>query len=137
MAFDAMDTVRGCLKLFTGMLDTITFRPERMEKSARGGFTNATDAADYLVNHGVPFRDAHGIIGRMVLYCIDQGKALDDLTLEEFKEFSPAFEEDIYEAIAISTCVNRRLTDGAPGRKAMEEVIYDRKKELEWLERKA
>ncbi len=134
-AFDAMDTVMGCIRLFTGMLETLTFRPERMEKSARGGFTNATDAADYLVNHGVPFRDAHGIIGRMVLYCIDEGKALDDLTMEEFKSFSEVFEEDIYEAIAISTCVNRRLTDGAPGRAAMEKVIEERKLELEHTER--
>lgn len=123
LVFDAIDTVKGCIALFTGMLDTITFCKERMNDSARCGFTNATDAADYLVCRGVPFRDAHGIIGRLVLYCIEQKKALDDLSLEEYKAVSPVFEEDIYEAISMETCVNRRLTIGAPGKEAMEKVI--------------
>lgn len=123
LVFDAIDTVKGCIALFTGMLDTLTFCKDRMNESARHGFTNATDAADYLVNHGVPFRDAHGIIGRLVLYCIEQKKALDDLSLEEFKSISPVFEADIYEAISMETCVNKRLTTGAPGKAAMEEVI--------------
>ncbi|BAK48381.1 MAG: argininosuccinate lyase [Lachnospiraceae bacterium] len=123
LAFDAMDTVKGCIRLFTGMISTIKFNKERMKDSARHGFTNATDAADYLVNKGVPFRDAHGIIGRMVLYCIDAHKAIDDLTLEEFRQFSDAFEEDIYDAVSIHTCVEKRLTIGAPSRSAMEQVI--------------
>lgn len=123
LVFDAIDTVKGCIALFTGMLDTITFCKERMNDSARCGFTNATDAADYLVCRGVPFRDAHGIIGRLVLYCIEQKKALDDLSLEEYKAVSPVFEEDIYEAISMETCINRRLTIGAPGKEAMEKVI--------------
>ena len=99
------------------------FRKEQMEESAKGGFTNATDAADYLVNHGVPFRDAHGIVGRLVLYCIEQDKALDDMTLEEYKAISDVFEEDIYEAISMETCVNKRMTIGAPGKDAMKKVI--------------
>lgn len=123
MAFDAMDTVNKSLVLFTGMLDTITFCKERMSDSARHGFTNATDAADYLVNHGVPFRDAHGIVGQLVLYSIRQKKALDDLSLEEYQAISPVFEADIYEAISMETCVNKRLTVGAPGKAAMEEAI--------------
>lgn len=123
LAFDAMDTVKGCIGLFTGMISTMQFNTETMEKSASHGFTNATDAADYLVNHGVPFRDAHGIIGRMVLACIDADKALDDLTLEEFQSFSPVFGPDIYDAISMTTCVNKRLTIGAPGKEAMEKVI--------------
>jgi argininosuccinate lyase len=94
-----------------------------MEQSAKGGFTNATDAADYLVNHGVPFRDAHGIIGRIVLYCIDREIAIDDMSLEELRSFSPVFKEDVYEAISMETCVNKRLTIGAPGAEAMEQVI--------------
>ena len=85
LTFDAYDTVKGCLALFNGMLKTITFHKDIMEQSAKHGFTNATDAADYLVNHGVPFRDAHGIVGRLVLYCIDKGIALDDMSLEEYK----------------------------------------------------
>ncbi len=121
--FDAIDTVKGCLALFTGMVSTMSFRKDRMEASAKGGFTNATDAADYLVNHGVPFRDAHGIVGQLVLFCIDKGIALDDMTLEEFKAISPVFEEDIYEAISLETCVSKRNTIGAPGRVAMEKVI--------------
>ncbi len=94
--FDAIDTTKGCLALFTGMLRTMKFREQNMEASAKNGFTNATDAADYLVKHGVPFRDAHGIVGQLVLYCIDKDIALDDMTLEEYKAISPVFEEDIY-----------------------------------------
>lgn len=121
--FDAIDTVKGCLALFTGMLDTMKFRKQIMEKSARNGFTNATDAADYLVNRGVPFRDAHGIVGQLVLYCLEKGIALDDMKLEEFQAISPVFEEDIYDAIRMETCINKRVTLGAPGKEAMERVI--------------
>ena len=123
LSFDAMDTANGCIQLFDGMLATMTFRRDVMEKSAKHGFTNATDAADYLVNHGVPFRDAHGIVGQIVLYCIDKGIAIDDMSLEELQEISPVFEQDIYEAISMDTCVNKRLTIGAPGKEAMDRVI--------------
>ena len=121
--FDALDTVSDSITLFDGMLSTLTFNKDVMAKSARNGFTNATDAADYLVVHGIPFRDAHGIIGRLVLYCIDKNCALDDLSLDEFKQFSPAFEQDIYEAISLKTCVEKRNTIGAPGTKAIERMI--------------
>ncbi len=123
LAFDAMDTAKGCIALFNGMLATMKFNKEVMEKSSKNGFTNATDAADYLVNHGVPFRDAHGIVGQIVLYCIDKNIAIDDMSLEELKAISPVFEEDIYDAISMETCVNKRLTIGAPGKEAMEKVI--------------
>lgn len=123
LTFDAIDTVKGCLSLFTGMMDTIRLNPEQMAESAKHGFTNATDAADYLVNHGVPFRDAHGIIGQLVLTCIDKGCSLDELPLDEYKKISPVFEEDIYKAISMETCVERRNTIGAPGQTAMKAVI--------------
>ena len=123
LTFDAIDTTKGCIALFTGMIDTMVFNKENMENSAKHGFTNATDAADYLVNKGVPFRDAHGIVGQLVLYCLDKKIALDDMSIEEYKKISPVFEEDIYEAIAIKTCVEKRTTIGAPGREAMEKVI--------------
>lgn len=123
LTFDAIDTVKGCLVLFTGMLSTMTFRKDVMEASAKKGFTNATDAADYLVNHGVAFRDAHGIVGQLVLYCIERDMALEDMTLEEFKAISPVFEEDVYEAISLKTCVEKRVTMGAPGQVAMRQVI--------------
>ncbi len=129
-AFDAIDTAKGCLALFTGMLATMRFKKERMEESAKHGFTNATDAADYLVNHGVPFRDAHGIVGQLVLLCIEKEIALDNLPLEEYQKISPAFGEDIYDAISMETCVNKRVTAGAPGRTAMEEEIAECKKYL-------
>ena len=129
--FDAIDTTTMCLTLFTGMMDTIVFNKDVMEASAKNGFTNATDVADYLVNHGVPFRDAHGISGRLVLRCIAENKALDDLTLEEYKEECPVFEEDIYEAISMKTCVERRLTPGAPGEPVMRQVIAENKAYLE------
>ena len=122
-SFDAIDTVKGCVLLFTGMLATISFRTPVMEASARKGFTNATDAADYLVNHGVPFRDAHGIVGRLVLKCIEENKAMDDLTLDEYRAECDAFEDDIYEAISLKTCVNRRLTKGGPAPDAVMEYI--------------
>ena len=125
LTFDAIDTLKSCLTLFNGMLKTIRFCPDAMAASARSGFTNATDAADYLVKHGVPFRDAHGIIGQLVLYCLEQDKALDDLTLEEFRSFSPVFDADIFDAISMEACVNRRLTAGAPGPSAMEDVIRE------------
>lgn len=121
--FDAIDTVKGCLSLFTGMMKTMTFNKDRMEDSAKNGFTNATDAADYLVNHGVPFRDAHGIVGQLVLLCIDKNISLDDLSLDEYQKISPAFEEDIYEAVSMKTCVEKRNTIGAPGQDAMKKVI--------------
>ena len=121
--FDAIDTAKGCLALFTGMLRTMKFRKEVMENSAKNGFTNATDAADYLVNRGVAFRDAHGIVGQLVLYCIEKDIALDDMTLDEYKAISPVFEEDIYEAISMKTCVEKRMTIGAPSKEAMEKVI--------------
>ena len=130
--FDAIDTVKGCLSLFTGMLETMKFQKDVMADSAKNGFTNATDAADYLVNRGVPFRDAHGIIGRLVLYCIEEGKAIEELGMSEFKEISPVFEEDIYEAVSLETCVGKRNTIGAPGEEAMEYVI---KIEQEYLKK--
>ena len=130
LTFDAIDTVKGCLALFTGMISTMTFRRDVMEASAKNGFTNATDAADYLVNHGVPFRDAHGIVGQLVLLCIQKGIALDDLSLEEYQKISPVFEEDIYEAISMKTCVEKRMTIGAPGPDMMRKVIETYRKLL-------
>ncbi len=123
LTFDAIDTAKGCLALFEGMLSTLTFRTDVMENSAKKGFTNATDAADYLVNHGVPFRDAHGIVGRLVLYCVERDMALEDMSLSELKSISPVFEEDIYQAVSLKTCVDKRLTIGAPGKAAMEKVL--------------
>ena len=115
MTFDAIDTTKGCIHLMSGMLRTAAFNKERMADSARGGYTNATDAADYLVKKGVPFRDAHSIIGRLVLTCIDKGIPMDDLALEDWKKECDVFEEDIYEAISLKTCVEQRRTTGAPG----------------------
>ena len=129
-AFDAIDTAQACISLFSEMLSTITFRGDVMRLSAVRGFTNATDAADYLVVKGVPFRDAHGIIGRLVLHCIDVNKSIEELTLQDLKQFSPAFEEDIYEAVSLKTCVEKRLTLGAPGSEMMKKVIGQEK---EWL----
>lgn len=123
LTFDAMDTVKGCLALFTGMIKTVRFNKDIMASSAMNGFTNATDAADYLVLKGVPFRDAHGIIGRLVLYCIDKDKAIDELSITELKDICPEFDEDIYDHISLKTCVEKRVTFGAPGREAMEKAI--------------
>ena len=123
LTFDAIDTVKGCILLFTGMMKTIQFKKDVMEVSAMKGFTNATDAADYLVKHGVPFRDAHGIIGQLVLYCIEKDKAIDELSMDELKAISPVFEADVYDEISLETCVNKRLTYGAPSPEVMKQVI--------------
>ena len=131
LTFDAIDTVKGCVSLFTGMVSTMGFRKDVMETSAKNGFTNATDVADYLVNKGVPFRDAHGVSGRLVLKCIAKDCALDDLTLEEFKEESPVFDQDVFEAISMKTCVEKRNTIGAPGQEAMKKVVEIYKKRME------
>ena len=130
VAFDAFETVKNCIKLFTGMLSTVKFNKEVMASSATKGFTNATDAADYLVKHGMPFRDAHRVIGEIVLYCIDKNIAIDDMRMDELKKFSELFEEDIYEEISLKTCVSKRLTIGAPGEEAMKKVISQNKKFL-------
>ncbi len=131
LTFDAMDTVKGCLLLFTGMLETMKFNRDIMAKSAVNGFTNATDAADYLVGKGVPFRDAHGIIGRLVLYCIEKNTCIDALPLEELQAISPVFASDVYGAVSLKTCVEKRLTTGAPGQAAMREIIRINREFLE------
>lgn len=130
LTFDAIDTVKGCILLFTGMVKTMKFRKDAMAKSAKGGFTNATDVADYLVNKGMPFRDAHSVSGRLVLRCIEKDCALDDLSLEEFKKESELFEEDIFFAISLETCVNKRETYGAPSRANMQQAINEYKEIL-------
>ena len=130
LSFDAMDTVADCIALFTGMIKTMKFRKDRMAKSAMNGFTNATDAADYLVGKGVPFRDAHGIIGHLVLYCIEKDTSIDALSLEELRSISDKFDEDIYDAISLKTCVEKRLTIGAPGAEMMKQVIEKNKEYL-------
>ncbi len=131
LTFDAIDTVKSSLALFTGMVASMVFRKDVMEASAKKGFTNATDAADYLVSRGVPFRDAHGIVGQLVLRCLEKGIGLDELPLDEFRQISPVFDSDIYEAVSLKTCVEKRLTVGAPGQEAMIQAIESYKKRLE------
>ena len=129
--FDAIDTVKECVTMFMQMVDTMKFKKDVMERSASKGFTNATDAADYLVKHGMPFRDAHGVIGQLVLTCIEKNKAIDEMSLDELKEISDVFEDDIFEAVSLKTCVEKRLTTGAPGITAMKTVIAEYKKYME------
>ena len=135
ISFDAIDTVKSLIKLMSGMLSSMKFNNERMAKSARGGFTNATDAADYLVKKNVAFRDAHEIVGRLVLYGIEHGKALDDFSLEEFRNISEYFDYDIYDAISLKTCVEKRNTKGAPGLTAIMNEIKESKKLLESIKK--
>ncbi|MCR4845370.1 MAG: argininosuccinate lyase [Eubacterium sp.] len=123
LTFDAIDTVKGCTMLFEGMIRTMKVNKDKMKASAMNGFTNATDAADYLVKKGVPFRDAHGIIGKLVLYCIDNSKAIEELSISELKSISDVFDEDVYDAISLETCVGKRNTIGAPGPDAINKVL--------------
>ncbi|KAI4453385.1 argininosuccinate lyase [Holotrichia oblita] len=123
--FDAVDTVEMCLPVFTRMLDTMQINRDKMYSSAKCGFMNATDAADWLVKNGVPFRDAHEIIGKMVLYCINHNKSLDELSLQEYQSFSDVFDASIYEAISLEKCVNARIVDGGPSADYIGKLIAD------------
>ncbi|MBR5219052.1 MAG: argininosuccinate lyase [Clostridia bacterium] len=131
--FDAVDTVKMCLPVFTKMIATMKVNEQKMREGAAGGFTNATDAADYLVKKGLPFREAHEIVGKMVLYATKQGKALDELTLAEYKELSPIFDEDIYDAINLKTCVDGRAIIGGPAESAVLEAIAFAEKNIETI----
>lgn len=121
--FDAVDTLMMCLPVFTRMIATMTVNKQNMYKAAKGGFMNATDAADWLVKQGVPFRDAHAIVGRLVLYCVNNNKSLDELSISEFKEVSDVFTEDIYRAISLETCVNSRTVEGGPSEEYISRLI--------------
>lgn len=126
-AFDAVDTLTLCLPVFTNMLATSKFRKENMNEGAKKGFTNATDAADYLVKCGIPFRDAHKIIGEMVAYAIANKISLDEIPMEVLKEFSPLIKEDFYTAISLETCVNERSVYGGPSPEAIQTSIDNAK----------
>ncbi len=128
--FDSVDTVKMCLPVFTQMVLTMKVRNDKMLNAAKGGFTNATDIADYLVKKGVPFRDSHGIIGKMVAYCIKNNKSIDELSLQELKEFSARFEEDVYAAISLETCVNGRRLPGGPAADSVKASIQKAKEQL-------
>ncbi len=130
LTFDAIDTTKGCIALFNGMMATIKFKKDTMARSAMMGFTNATDAADYLVKKGVAFRDAHEIIGRLVLYCIEKNTSIDKLCLQELKEISSVFEEDVFSEISLEACVEKRLTYGAPGSLVMKRQVEENEKYL-------
>ena len=125
--FDSIDTVKMCLPVFTNMIKTAVFNKTNMYKAAKGGFTNATDAADWLVKKGVPFRDAHAILGHLVLYCINNDKGLEDLTLDEFRAISPVFDESVYEAISVEKCVEARSIPGGPSPEYIKKLIEQNK----------
>lgn len=129
--FDAIDTLKLCIPVFNKMISTMKINKLNMRNGASGGFTNATDAADYLVKKGMPFRQAHEVIGKMVLYAIENNKSLEDFSMEEFKACSDIIQEDIYNAISMETCVNERKIIGAP---APEAVMYSVNKGREFLE---
>ncbi len=121
--FDCIDTIKAVLPPFTGMIKTMTVRKDNMEKAALGGFTNATDLADYLVKKGLPFRETHAISGKLVHYCIENGISLLDVSLDKLKEFSPAFEEDVYDAISLKTCVEGRSLTGGPAPETVKNYL--------------
>ncbi|SFR05137.1 argininosuccinate lyase [Desulfoscipio geothermicus] len=129
--FDAVDTVKKCLIIFKPMVATMRVKKENMARAARGGFTNATDLADYLVQRGIPFREAHEIVGRTVAYCLERDKSLDDLSLEEFRRFSDAIDEDVYEAISIARCVAARNVTGGPAPEAVQKAIRAARERLD------
>ena len=128
--FDTRDTLVKGLTVFTAMLKTVTFRKDVMERGASGGFTNATDCADYLVKKGVAFRDAHKVVGELVAHCLNENKALLDLTLEELKQFHPAFEQDVFDDLSMIACVEKRKIPGAPAPEMVQRAIDSARKEL-------
>lgn len=121
--FDVIDTIKGVLPPFTGMMKTMTIRKDNMEAAALGGFTNATDLADYLVRKGIPFRETHAISGKLVHYCIENNTTLEKLTLEQFKQFSDLIEDDVYDAISLETCVNKRTLTGGPAPETVKKYL--------------
>ncbi len=129
--FDARDTLVKGLTVFTAMLRAVTFRTDVMEKGAAGGFTNATDCADYLVKRGVPFRDAHRVVGELVAHCLSENKALLDLTLPELRAFHPAFEADVFDALSLRACVEKRQIPGAPAPEMVRRAIEEGRREME------
>ena len=128
--FDARDTLVKGLTVFTAMLKTVTFRKEEMERGASGGFTNATDCADYLVKKGLPFRDAHKVVGELVAYCLNEKKALLDLNLEELRKFHPAFEQDVFDDLSMIACVEKRAIPGAPAPEMVQQAIDSAREKL-------
>ncbi len=127
--FDAVNTVKMCLPVFTQMLLTMKIKKDNMLNGAKGGFTNATDVADYLVKHGLPFRDAHSVVGKLVAYCIEHNTVIDAVPLDTLKEFSDLIEEDIYDEISLDTCVNQRKLVGGPAMETMKKIIDNYKKD--------
>ncbi len=130
--FDCIDTVKKCLLVFAPMLQTARFKTERMARAARGGFTNATDLADYLVDKGLPFRDAHEVVGKAVLHCIGKGIALEEIPLEHYQGFCPLIDSDVYGYIDVAACVARRRIPGGP---APEEVNRAIEEAVQWIGR--
>ncbi len=128
--FDSVDTVKACLEVFDAMINNIEIKKEVMEKATKSGFLNATDLADYLVNKSVPFRDAHSIVGRIVFYALEKNKAIEDLSMDELKEFSSAFEDDIYKKIEIDNCIESKLSYGSTSKHSVEIMIKEAKKSL-------
>ena len=128
--FDAYDTLSACLEMMTGMLSTMTIKADVMASSAKSGFMNATDAADYLVAKGLPFRNCHETIGKMVLYCIEQGKALEDLSLEELKSFSPLFEADVYDQISVEACIKSKKSQGSTSFDSVKNQLEEIQKQM-------
>ncbi|MHB1419404.1 MAG: argininosuccinate lyase, partial [Bacillota bacterium] len=128
--FDAADTARQSLLAFTGMIRTLKINKENMYRGAQGGFTNATDVADYLVARGLPFREAHEVVGRLVLHCLEKGVAIDSLSLEEFRQFSPVFEIGVFGMVSVEGCIERRRLPGGPARVAVQKSI---KAGRDWL----
>ncbi|MBQ3268476.1 MAG: argininosuccinate lyase [Clostridia bacterium] len=121
--FDALDTAELSLSVLAPMLRTAQFHPATMKKAAAAGFINATDCADYMVRKGVPFRDAYRVTGQLVKYCIDRGLTLDDLPLTDYRQFSLVFDEDVYDAIDLLTCVRQRKLPGGPAPEAVKDTI--------------
>lgn len=123
--FDAADTLKSSIGIFTEMILTMKVREDKMENAAKYGHMNATDAADYLVSKGIPFRDCHEIIGKIVLYCINKGIAIEEMTMDEFKSFSDKFEDDIYDKIAIRSCIKAKLSKGSTSFESVDEQLAD------------
>ena len=123
--FDAADTLKSSIGIFTEMILTMKVREDKMENAAKYGYMNATDAADYLVSKGIPFRDCHEIIGKIVLYCINKGIAIEEMTMDEFKSFSDKFEDDIYDKIAIRSCIKAKLSKGSTSFESVDEQLAD------------
>jgi argininosuccinate lyase len=131
LLFSTVDTLQACIAIMSAMLPRVTFKTEVMRQATRSGFLNATDMADYLVGKGLPFREAHAVVGHAVAYALDQGKELEQLSLQELQTFSDSIDAAVFDALEVEQVVNRRISEGGTASVLVEAAVKQAAQQLE------